>query len=316
MLLPQNWIYHPRPSLIFADLFREYCVFFAHVTRTVGSVLLWLTLAMSATSLAQTSASSATGETQSPQDESDSRAPLVQLGPGDSVNISVYGQPDLNATVAVSEDGTLPVALAGPVMVKGLSPSAAARAVEKAFQDGQILNHPQVTLTVIASRSQRVSVLGEVSAPGRYPIESNTTILDLLASAGGAKETASSVVFLLHPEADGSVSRLPVNLSKLNDALTSGAPALALKGGDSILVPKADHYYIYGEIARPNVYKLEPGLTVLEAIVRAGGVTPRGSDSRIELQRKSPDGKKVTRKAKPDDELQPDDILRIKERIF
>ena len=291
-------------------------MFFAHVTRTVGSVLLWLTLAMSATSQAQTSASSAAGETQSSQDDSDSRAPLVQLGPGDSVNISVYGQPDLNATVAVSEDGTLPVALAGPVMVKGLSPSAAARAVEKAFQDGQILNHPQVTLTVIASRSQRVSVLGEVSAPGRYPIESNTTILDLLASAGGAKETASSVVFLLHPEADGSVSRLPVNLSKLNDVLTSGAPALALKGGDSILVPKADHYYIYGEIARPNVYKLEPGLTVLEAIVRAGGVTPRGSDSRIELQRKSPDGKKVTRKARPDDELQPDDILRIKERIF
>jgi hypothetical protein len=45
-------------------------------------------------------------------------------------------------------------------------------------------------------------------------------------------------------------------------------------------------------------------------------VTPRGSDSRIELQRKSPDGKKITRKARPDDELQPDDILRIKERIF
>jgi polysaccharide export outer membrane protein len=293
-----------------------YCVLFAPVTRTVGSVLVWLTLAISATSLAQTNPSSASGEPEPSQGAADAKTPLVQLGPGDSVSISVYGQPDMNATVAVNDDGTIPVALAGPVMVKGLSPAAGAREVEKALRDGMFLNHPQVTLTLIAQRSQRVSVLGEVGAPGRYPIESNTTILDLLASAGGAKESASSVVFLMRTESDGTVSRSPINLASLNAALTSGVPTQSLKGGDSILVPKADHYYIYGEIAQPNVYKLEPGLTVLEAIVRAGGVTPRGSDSRIELQRKTPDGKKVTRKAKPDDALQPDDILRVKERIF
>ena len=291
-------------------------MFFAPVTRTVGSVLVWLTLAISATSYAQNDPSPAAIDNQPTQDAPDAKPSQVQLGPGDSVSISVYGQPDMNATVAVNDDGTIPVALAGPVMVKGLSPSAAAQAVEKALRDGMILNHPQVTLTLLASRSQRVSVLGEVGAPGRYPIESSTTILDLLASAGGAKESASSVVYLLRTESDGTVSRLPINLTKVNEAITRGGQTQALKGGDSILVPKADHYYIYGEVAQPNVYKLEPGLTVLEAIVRAGGVTPRGSNSRMELQRKGPDGKKLTRKAKPDDELQPDDILRIKERIF
>lgn len=242
----------------------------------------------------------------------DPKAPLVQLGPGDSVSIAVYGQPDMNATVAVNDDGTIPVALAGPVMVKGLSPAAAARVVETALRDGQYLNHPQVTITLVASRSQRVSVLGEVGTPGRYPIDSSTTIFDLLASAGGPRETAASVVYLMRTESDGTVSRTPIKLTAGNVVAT----APGLKAGDSILVPKADHYYIYGEVASPNVYKLEPGLTVLEAIVRAGGVTPRGSNNRIELQRKTPDGKKVTRKAKPDDEIQPDDILRVKERIF
>jgi polysaccharide export outer membrane protein len=267
---------------------------------------------MLATSIAAYAQSDTTPSTGDSQDPADAKAPLVQLGPGDSVNLSVYGQPDLNATVAVNDDGTIPVALVGPVMVKGLSPSSAARAVEKALRDGQYLNHPQVTITLVASRSQRISVLGEVGAPGRYPIDASTTIFDLLASAGGPKETAASVVYLLRPESDGTVSRTPIKLTA-GDVI-GNAPGL--KAGDSILVPKADHYYIYGEIAQPNVYKLEPGLTVLEAIVRAGGVTPRGSDNRIELQRKGLDGKKVTRKAKPEDELQPDDILRVKERIF
>lgn len=49
------------------------------------------------------------------------KAPLLQLGPGDSVAVQVYGQPDLNSTVYVSDDGTIPIALAGAVKVAGLS---------------------------------------------------------------------------------------------------------------------------------------------------------------------------------------------------
>jgi len=62
--------------------------------------------------------------------------PLMQIGVGDTITIVVYDQPDMTATVYVSDDGTVPVALAGPVHVAGLSPAGASQAIEKALRDG------------------------------------------------------------------------------------------------------------------------------------------------------------------------------------
>ncbi len=115
-----------------------------------------------------------------------------ELGPGDSIAIQVYGQPDMSATVGVADDGTVTVPLAGQVKVDGLSPSEAARRIEKALSDGKFLITPQVIVTVAVSRSQRVSVLGEVGTPGRYTLEPNTSIFDLLAQAGGARTPAGT----------------------------------------------------------------------------------------------------------------------------
>src|SRR6516165_571033 len=113
---------------------------------------------------------------------------MIQLGPGDSISIQVYGQPDLAATVYVSDDGTVPVALVGPVQVAHLSPADAAQRIEAALRNARIINDPHVTITVTQSRSQRVSVLGEVGSPGRYAVDARMTIFDLLAQAGGTKE--------------------------------------------------------------------------------------------------------------------------------
>src|SRR3569833_2235549 len=67
---------------------------------------------------------------------------LIKLGPGDSVAIQVFGQPDLGASVYVAEDGTIPVNLAGAVKVAGMTPSEAAKKVEAALRDGQYMNDP------------------------------------------------------------------------------------------------------------------------------------------------------------------------------
>src|ERR1700722_5128238 len=136
------------------------------------------------------------------------KPPLLQLGPGDSVAIEVYGQSDMGGTVYVSDDGTIPIALAGPVQVTGLSPSQASARIEKALRDGKFLVDPHVTLTVTQSRSQRVSVVGDVGKPGRYAIESNTSIFDLLAEAGGVTEVAGDTVDILRPGADGNIARI------------------------------------------------------------------------------------------------------------
>jgi polysaccharide export outer membrane protein len=248
-------------------------------------------------------------------DKAAAKAPLLQLGPGDSVSIQVYGQPDLSTAVYVADDGTLSVPLAGDIQVAGLSPSQASSRVEAALKSHKILVDPHVTLTVTQSRSQRVSVLGQVGTPGRYPVESNTSIFDLLAQAGGITATGSDIVYVIRQDKDGKEVRYPVDLKGL--ASGSGAiPSLALKGGDSVFVPKAEQFSIYGEVTTPGRYRVEPGMTVIEAIAKAGGITQRGSQRRVEIKRKKADGSYSNVKGKFGDLVQPDDVIQVKESIF
>jgi polysaccharide export outer membrane protein len=242
-------------------------------------------------------------------------SPLAPLGPGDSVTLHVFGQPDMDSVLGVSDDGTINVPLAGAVPVGGLSAGDAARRVEKRFKDAGFFVEPHVTLTLTQSLSQRVSVLGEVRTPGRYPVDSKTNIVDLLAQAGGQTEFASDTVYVLRQDATGAVKRYPVNLKGLASAHTS-APTQLLHAGDSVYVPRAEQFFILGEVQKPAMYKLEPDLTVIQAISLAGGVTPKGSDRRVEIKRAGANGEQLVIKPKPNDLVQPDDVIRVKESIF
>jgi polysaccharide biosynthesis/export protein len=243
------------------------------------------------------------------------KAPLLQLGAGDSVSVQVYGQPDMNSTVYVSDDGSIPIALVGSVPVSGLSPSEASARIEKALRDGKYLVDPHVTLTVTESRSQRVAVLGQVGHPGRYSIQSNTTIFDLLAEAGGITETGGDLVYILRPDKDGNITRLPLSLKSVSDGSKSNSEP-QLKGRDSVFVPLAPQLYIYGEVMSPGKFKVEPGMTVIQAIARAGGITQRGSQNRVVIKRRKADGTYDTTSAKLSDLVQADDVIRVKESIF
>ena len=242
-------------------------------------------------------------------------SPLTPLGPGDSVTLHVFGQPDMDSVLGIADDGTIRIPLAGSIQVGGLSSEEAARRGEKAFKDGGYFVDPHVSLTVTQSLSQRVSVLGEVHAPGRYPVDSKTTIIDLLAQAGGQTEFASNTVYVLRTDTTGTVKRYPVAVQGLASAGAS-APTQLLRAGDSLYVPRAEQFYILGEVQKPSMYKLESNLTVLQAISIAGGVTPKGSDRRVEIKRVGKDGQEIVLKAKPNDLVQPDDVIRVKESIF
>ena len=243
------------------------------------------------------------------------KPPLLQLGPGDTIKIDVYGQPDMSGTVYVSDDGSIPVALAGPVQVAGLSPAEASARIEKALRDGKYLVDPHVTLAVVQSRSQLVSVLGDVTKPGRYAIESNLSILDLLAEAGGVTTAGGDTAFILRPQPNGKMTRLRIDLKTLAAAGGSAADP-SLRGGDTVFVPKAPQFYIYGEVTAPGEFKIEPGMTVIQAIARAGGLTPRGSQRRVVIKRRKPDGGYETTKAELSELIRPDDVIRVKESIF
>jgi polysaccharide export outer membrane protein len=232
---------------------------------------------------------------------------MSQLGAGDSVSIQVFGQPDIT-NVYVGDDGTISVPLVGNIPVAGISPVQAAARVAKALKEGGYFLDPHVTILVTQQRSQVVSVLGEVAAVGRYPINPRTTIVDLLAQAGGLKATASDSGYVLRTDDNGHINRYPVQLT--------GLAEFKLTGGDSLLVPKAEHYSIQGEVATPGTYPIEPGMTVIQALARAGGINERGSERRIQLQRLGKNGQYQVLHAKLGDPIQADDIIRVKESIF
>jgi polysaccharide export outer membrane protein len=239
---------------------------------------------------------------------------LALLGPGDAVTVQVYGQPDMTSTVYVANDGTIHVPLAGAVQVAGATPIEAADRVAKALRDGGYFVNPQVTLTLNNSRSERVSVLGEIRNPGSYAIDPSTSIIDLIAAAGGLTANGADSGYIRRREPDGHVASYTVDLK--GPASSRELPSQRLESGDELYVPTAQHVYVYGEVATPNMYKLEPGMTVMQAIVRAGGITPRGSEHRVEVKRMGKDGQYVISKAKLNDLVQPDDVIRVKESIF
>jgi polysaccharide export outer membrane protein len=235
-----------------------------------------------------------------------------RLGPGDLLHINVYGSPDLTGDVRVSESGSITCALIGSVQVAKLSTDQVEAALAERYVQGGFLRQPQISVLVTEYQSQKVAVLGHVTKPGQYPLRStSSTVLDILAEAGGLiPQTAGDRATLVR--ADGK--KYELNL----ETLLEGDPEqnVRLLGGDRIYVPRAEQFYIYGQVQHPGVYKLEHNMTVSRAITVGGGLTPRGSERRAVVKRVGKDGKEDRKSIGPSDHIKPDDVLYIKESLF
>lgn len=235
------------------------------------------------------------------------------LGAGDVIEFSMFGQPDMKTSAYVSERGIISLPLIGDVDIGGQTPRTAAERIEQAYRDGAYFNNPNVNITVTNYRSRQISVLGAVNQPGRYPLESRTSVLDALALANGAQSTGARVITLIRKTASGT-DQQRVDLDALVGAGSNGSAPI-LGAGDIVYVPEAERFYIYGEVQRPDAYALRTGMTVMQAISVGGGLTDRGSNSRVEIQRETSNG---TKRLKPDltDHVRADDVIYVKERFF
>jgi polysaccharide export outer membrane protein len=90
---------------------------------------------------------------------------------------------------------------------------------------------------------------------------------------------------------------------------------VTLMEGDTIYVPKAEKFFVTGQVRNPGAYTYERGLTVLQAISLAGGLTEKGSDRRLKVIR-SANGKKTQQGVDLDDVVQPGDTLVIPQRLL
>ena len=226
-----------------------------------------------------------------------------KLGPGDTVHVTVFQQPDLTTDARINETGNIAMPLVGTVKISGLSTSDAAKTIADALKEGQYLKTPQVAVALTTVRSRQVSMLGLILHPGRYPLEEQHSRLpDLIAAAGGIAAGGSEEVVVIR---DGKQQKI--------NAL---AKDFELKGGDTVYIDRAPVFYIYGEVTHSGAYPLKAGMTVMQAISIGGGITPRGSESRVKLRRVAPDGKTREYDANLVDQIKADDVIFVKESLF
>lgn len=160
-----------------------------------------------------------------------------------------------------------------------------------------------------------VAVTGQVLRPGKYGIQGGTRkISDFVALAGGSTEVAGETLFFTTQRSGSSVTQ-EVNIDELFRSPSSAANKELLPG-DVIYVPKAPQVYVYGEVQRPGMYKVDKNMTVMQAIAKAGGLTLRGTQRSVKLHRKNADGAVVKQTPDLTSVLQDEDVLFIEESLL
>ena len=238
------------------------------------------------------------------------------LGDGDTVRITVFQNPDLTTEARISERGAINFPLIGEVVIGGLAPSDAEARIAQQLARGKFVVRPQVNLSVLQVRSRQISVLGQVGRPGRYPLDDvSSKLTDVLALAGGISPGGDdNVVVMLNNHGKPSRTSIDVPAMYRTGDMSHN---IRLENGDVIYVERAPQFYIYGEVQRAGAYRLEPDMTVMQALSVGGGLTARGTLRGLEIQRRMPDGQiQDLRAVRLTDAVQPNDVILVRERLF
>jgi polysaccharide export outer membrane protein len=216
------------------------------------------------------------------------------VGANDVLKITVVGEDQLTNSYKVDVDGSITFPLLGRVMVAGRSVRDIEQHIHDLLQKG-FVRRPQVLVEVEEYRSRSVYILGEVKQTGKYGLQGDMTLLEMLTLAGSVTSNAGSEVLVLRRRDPASVASaaLPgesdevarVNMADLREGKLVGN--FLLQDGDTIVVPPLDQFYVSGFVRTPGGYPLKPGMTVQQAIAVAGGLTERGSSRRIKIRRQT-----------------------------
>jgi polysaccharide biosynthesis/export protein len=243
------------------------------------------------------------------------------IGPGDEVEITVYGAPDLSGHNRVSADGNISMPLIDYVRIAGLSSSEAESVIEAKLRENNFVNDPHVAVYVKEYNSSGISVAGEVAKPGFYSALGPHRLLDVLQAAGGPTDKAADRALISHRDQKEATT---VHISK--DPAEMAASNVDLRPGDTVVVPKAGIVYVLGEVTRPGGYVLNStgGITVLQVVAVAGGPTHVASAGKTRLLRRTENGfqeqqidvKKLLRGKAHDVSVRDEDILFIPSSTF
>jgi polysaccharide export outer membrane protein len=221
------------------------------------------------------------------------------VGPRDSLDITVWNEPNLTKVFPVSKKGILDLPLLGELKVEGLTTKQIAELIAQKLKEGQYILEPKVNTLVKDYASQKIMVFGMINKPGIHYLRGKTTVLDLITELGGVQPGAGSL--LIHRKSlasktaekeQGEENLITVDLQAL---LAHGdlSQDIQVFAGDFIYVDSPTKFtiYILGEVKKPGPYPFSKGITILRAVDMAGGFTDYASQNKIKVIREE-EGKK------------------------
>jgi polysaccharide export outer membrane protein len=213
----------------------------------------------------------------------------LRIEPGDLLSVNVYDTPEFTNSYRVDLEGNLMIPLCGKVNVRGLTLPEAARRLEAALKDGQILVRPQVNIDVQQYAGQYVTLTGEVTNPGRVALIAPTQLGEILAQAGGVTPLAGARIKIRHGGDDAAPEdEVPYLRSQSNRETAS----ILVRPGDTVIVPRAGIVYVLGAVNRPGGYLMQEDgkLNVAEALALSGGTALQANTGGLRVIRRNPDG--------------------------
>ena len=204
-----------------------------------------------------------------------------RLGPGDMISIQVWRRPELSQEgILVSPDGFLTVPRIGNVQVLGLTVAQVKALVTSKLEFFYI--EPEVTIRVQEFHNNKAFVLGRVSKPGVVNFPGKGTLLEALALAGGIPDQNKDTSLTKCAIIRGNDLIIWIDLQ---DLLRNGNMALnaPVRNNDVIYIPESSDelVYVLGEVQTPGAIQIRGGMTVLKAVMLAGGVNKNGDPEKV-----------------------------------
>jgi polysaccharide export outer membrane protein len=222
------------------------------------------------------------------------------LGPGDQLDVRVFGQPDLNAIVEVDSDGnisSLPF-LEAPIPARCRNEKEVQKAISTAYE--KYLKKAQVSVRITQRNSRPpATVFGAVRSPTRVQMQRKVRLNELMAVSGGFTERASGTIQIIHTEplmcpAPGEEKEAapidwtnnPLKVIKISDLSRNKANANPyIRPGDYILVTEAEPVYITGSVVSPQGVYMKEHLTISRALAMVGGPRKEAKTNAINVYR-------------------------------
>ena len=219
--------------------------------------------------------------------------------------------------IKVGTQGEIILPYLGVVKVGGMTPPEVALYLEKELKEKGILVDPQVSVSLVASPTRVITVVGEVQKPAPVPAFGTLRLLDVISACGGFTPLASHTITVRRP---GDPQPITVILG--SDPRTTDETNIPLMAGDTVIVSKVGNVFVIGQVKSPSAIALSSNtpITVMRAIAMSGGVNFGAALSKVVVIRKTPndqhveiqmDLKKVMQGKERDIALASDDVLLV-----